>query len=383
MSTARTDSARIAVRKVLRDARDKNKWRKVVRFRLWMPVVLQLILIGLVMWYAESKFPGFINERNVTSVLFLAVPLAIVAMGQTHALLVGALDLSVGAMVTFGVVIASFLIGTDSSNVQILMGSAVILLAGVGLGLVNAGLIRGFKIPSIIATLATLSILNGISLTLRETSGGRIDRRLHRVAVGRVGPDPDRVHRGGAGRARVRLLVARQRLGPAAALGRVRRTVGQAQRRPDDLGPGTGDPARGAPRGGGLVLRDGPLEHRERADRRQLRARQHHGRRAGRRGAVRRPRHVPRCDGGLGAVGAHHHRAAVPRPDRRPRTDDHRHPRAGGDRPLPAGRPQGAGQAELQAGAPAGGRERPPKRAELPELYPDGVDFRWRRPGGR
>ena len=122
MSTARIDSARIAVRKVLRDARDKNKWRKMVRFRLWMPVVLQLILIGLVMWYAESKFPGFINERNVTSVLFLAVPLAIVAMGQTHALLVGALDLSVGAMVTFGVVIASFLIGTDSTNVQILIG---------------------------------------------------------------------------------------------------------------------------------------------------------------------------------------------------------------------------------------------------------------------
>ena len=190
MNTARTDSARIAVRKVLRDARDKNKWRKVVRFRLWMPVVLQLILIGLVMWYAESKFPGFINERNVTSVLFLAVPLAIVAMGQTHALLVGALDLSVGAMVTFGVVIASFLIGTDSTNVQILMGSAVILLAGVGLGLVNGGLILGFKIPSIIATLATLSILNGISLTLRETSGGRIDRRFTGWLSAEWGPIP-------------------------------------------------------------------------------------------------------------------------------------------------------------------------------------------------
>ena len=190
MSSARTDSARIAVRKVLRDARDKNKWRKVVRFRLWMPVVLQLILIGLVMWYAESKFPGFINERNVTSVLFLAVPLAIVAMGQTHALLVGALDLSVGAMVTFGVVIASFLIGTDSTNVQILMGSAVILLAGVGLGLANSGLILGFKIPSIIATLATLSILNGISLTLRETSGGRIDRRFTGWLSAEWGPIP-------------------------------------------------------------------------------------------------------------------------------------------------------------------------------------------------
>ncbi len=191
MSTEpRTATARLAVRKVLRDARDKNKWRKIIRFRLWMPVVLQLILIGLVMWYAETKFDGFINERNVTNVLFLAVPLAIVAMGQTHALLVGALDLSVGAMVTLGVVIASFLIGSDSTITQILLGSGAILLAGVVLGLVNGGLVLGFKIPSIIATLATLSILNGISLTLRETPGGSIDRDFTSWLSAEIGPIP-------------------------------------------------------------------------------------------------------------------------------------------------------------------------------------------------
>ena len=71
----------------------------------------------------QVKFPGFINHRNVTSILFLAVPLALVAMGQTHALLVGFLDLSVGAMVTLAVVIASFLIGPDSTTVHILLGS--------------------------------------------------------------------------------------------------------------------------------------------------------------------------------------------------------------------------------------------------------------------
>jgi cytosine/adenosine deaminase-related metal-dependent hydrolase/ribose/xylose/arabinose/galactoside ABC-type transport system permease subunit len=182
--------ARRAVRKVLRDARDVNEWRKIVRFRLWMPIVLQLILIGLVIWYTESQFPGFVNARNVTNVLFLAVPLAIVAMGQTHALLVGALDLSVGAMVTLGVVIASFLIGPESSTTEILFGSGVIFLAGLALGLVNAGLVLGFKIPSIIATLATLSILNGISLTLRGTPGGSIDRAFTDLLSAEVGSIP-------------------------------------------------------------------------------------------------------------------------------------------------------------------------------------------------
>ncbi|MGZ8620188.1 MAG: hypothetical protein ACXWYE_09820, partial [Actinomycetota bacterium] len=104
MST-RVDAARREFRKVLRDARDKNKWRKIVRFRLWMPVVLQLLLIVAVASYTNARFPGFINAANVTTILLLAVPLAIVAMGQTHALLVGSIDLSVGAMVTLGVVV--------------------------------------------------------------------------------------------------------------------------------------------------------------------------------------------------------------------------------------------------------------------------------------
>ncbi|MGZ5305791.1 MAG: amidohydrolase family protein [Actinomycetota bacterium] len=172
----RLDSARLAIRKVIRDARDKNKWRKIVRFRLWMPVVLQLLLIGAVAWYTSSRFPGFINRSNVTYILLLAVPLAVVAMGQTHALLVGYLDLSVGAMVTLGVVIASYLIGPDSTTTQILLGVGAIFGCGLVLGLVNAGLVLWLKIPSIIATLATLSILSGISLTLRETPGGVIDR---------------------------------------------------------------------------------------------------------------------------------------------------------------------------------------------------------------
>jgi len=47
----RVDAARRAVRKVLRDARDKNKWRKIVRFRLWMPVALQILLVAGLLWF--------------------------------------------------------------------------------------------------------------------------------------------------------------------------------------------------------------------------------------------------------------------------------------------------------------------------------------------
>ena len=186
----RVDAARRAVRKVLRDARDKNKWRKIVRFRMWMPVALQILLVASLLWYTTARFPGFINAYNIEQILILALPLIVAAIAQTHALLVGYLDLSVGGMIGLGVVVASFLMRAEASAGQILLGSAVVLLIGVALGLVNAGLVRGLKIPSIIATLATLSILDGISLTLRPTAQGVISEDLVTILTATVGPIP-------------------------------------------------------------------------------------------------------------------------------------------------------------------------------------------------
>ena len=190
ITTTRVDQARRQARKVLRNARDKNKWRKVVKVRLWMPVALQILLIAGLLWYTSSRFEGFLNQTNITNILLLAMPLAVAAIAQTHAILVGYLDLSVGAMISLGVVVASFLIGGDATTSQILIGSAAVLGCGLGLGLVNAGLVRGVKIPSIIATLATLSILDGIALTLRPTAQGIISPDLVAFLTARVGPIP-------------------------------------------------------------------------------------------------------------------------------------------------------------------------------------------------
>jgi cytosine/adenosine deaminase-related metal-dependent hydrolase/ribose/xylose/arabinose/galactoside ABC-type transport system permease subunit len=155
-----------------------------------MPVALQILLVAGLVWYTNSRFPGFVSASNVNRILILAIPIIVATLAQTHALLVGYLDLSVGAMISLGVVIASFMIGVEASVSQILIGSGVILLCGIVLGLVNAGLIRGIKIPSIIATLATLSILDGISLTMRPTAQGIINSGLVSVLTASVGAIP-------------------------------------------------------------------------------------------------------------------------------------------------------------------------------------------------
>jgi 5-methylthioadenosine/S-adenosylhomocysteine deaminase len=188
--SARLDAARRVVRKVLRDARDVNKWRKLARFRLWIPVVLQALLLAGLVLYASSRFPGFVRSTSVSQVLVLALPLIVATLGQTHALLMGYLDLSVAGMISLGVVIASYRMGPEATTAQVLTGVGIILLVALALGLVNAGLVRGLKVPSIIATLATVSILDGISLTLRPTAQGIIDPDLVGALRARVGPVP-------------------------------------------------------------------------------------------------------------------------------------------------------------------------------------------------
>ena len=190
MAPTRLEQARTLVRKILRNARDKDKWRKVIKFRLWMPVALQVVLVAALLWYTSTQFDNFLNTANISNILLLAVPLAVAAIAQTHAIIVGYLDLSVGAMISLGVVVASFLIGAEATTTEILIGVGAVLGCGVALGLVNAGLIRGVKIPSIIATLATLSILDGISLTLRPTAQGIISADFASLLTARVGPIP-------------------------------------------------------------------------------------------------------------------------------------------------------------------------------------------------
>ena len=167
-----------------------NRWRKIVKVRLWMPVALQVILVIGLVWFTNARFPGFVSSNNVNQILILALPLIVAAFAQTHALLVGYLDLSVGAMISLGVVVGSYLIGVDATVTDMLVGAGVIGLCALGLGLANAGLIRGVKMPSIIATLATMSILDGISLNLRPSAQGTISSDLVGWLTTSVGPVP-------------------------------------------------------------------------------------------------------------------------------------------------------------------------------------------------
>ena len=102
------------------------------------------------------------------------MPLALVSLGQTCALLVGGFDVSVAALMTFCVVVASYTMTFDTSGWALLPGGLALIAVGLATGIFNAVIIRVLKLPSIIATLGTFSILEGASLLLRDHPEGPI-----------------------------------------------------------------------------------------------------------------------------------------------------------------------------------------------------------------
>ncbi|HUK95693.1 MAG TPA: ABC transporter permease [Gaiellaceae bacterium] len=146
-----------------------------MRFRGWMPLVLLGALIVAVGAYTAARQDAFLTEYNINNLLLATMPLALVAIGQTNALLVGGFDVSVAALITMCVVTASFTLKPDETTFALFLGSLAILGVGLATGIFNATLIRVLKLPSIIATLGTLSILEGASLLLRDHPEGPIN----------------------------------------------------------------------------------------------------------------------------------------------------------------------------------------------------------------
>ena len=105
----------------------------------------------------------------------MTMPLALVSIGQTSALLVGGFDVSVGALMTLCVVIASYTMTPTTSRRGLIPGRSRSSAVGLATGIFNAILICVLRLPSIIATLGTFSILEGASLLLRDHPEGTIN----------------------------------------------------------------------------------------------------------------------------------------------------------------------------------------------------------------
>lgn len=125
---------------------------------------LPIIVVLMVIFFSVNS-DVFLSLPNFRNIGVSAAALAAVSFGQTFAILTAGLDLSVGAIVAL-VSIVGALVMRDYSVVA---GLAAALAMGAAVGAVNGLVVTRFKVFPFIATLAMMSIVSGLALSL---SGG-------------------------------------------------------------------------------------------------------------------------------------------------------------------------------------------------------------------
>jgi ribose transport system permease protein len=124
-------------------------------------VLVVLIIIGFI------ASPDFLTARNALNVITFSAIIAVLAVGQFFVILTGGIDLSVGSTVALSTVITAMLLQRGLPA-----GVAVVttLAACACIGFFNAVLIVWLRLAPFIATLATLSMVQGFSYIIQSTS---------------------------------------------------------------------------------------------------------------------------------------------------------------------------------------------------------------------
>ena len=123
------------------------------RYRREVSVALATALFGLVLLIVS---PSFFSRQNIADIFLANLPVLIVALGMTLVILAGEIDISVGSTFAICGVAAGLL---AKAGVPLILTVAGACMAGAALGAVNGGLVAYARIPSIVATLATMVAL--------------------------------------------------------------------------------------------------------------------------------------------------------------------------------------------------------------------------------
>jgi ribose/xylose/arabinose/galactoside ABC-type transport system permease subunit len=139
-----------------RSGQRSSALRRFVRRRELLLVVVTVAIFLIT--YLDNR--GFGENGYISFMLADAMPLAILAVGQTIVCLVRGIDLSVAGVLGMVAVSTGFLAQDNGASVWLMLPLALGL--GIGLGLINGLFVVFARIPPIIVTLGTLVVYQGV-----------------------------------------------------------------------------------------------------------------------------------------------------------------------------------------------------------------------------
>jgi ribose transport system permease protein len=133
---------------------------------LWLLPLGMLLLVAAWLAFKSDTFTG---SQNLLNLVGQATPLLLASLGQLMVVLIGGLDLSVGAVISLSTAILS----ADAPAWVLLPAT---FAAAAFVGLINGFAVARLHVHPIITTLSTMSLVQGVTLLIRPVAGGTVPR---------------------------------------------------------------------------------------------------------------------------------------------------------------------------------------------------------------
>jgi len=119
------------------------------------------VLVALALVFLAGRSDKFATLDNLLNQGRLMAEVGLVAMTMTFVIITGGIDLSVGSIIG----LVAILVGVFWQNLGLPLPIAVVLAMAVGTlgGVANGWIITRFRVPPLIATLATLALYRGLA----------------------------------------------------------------------------------------------------------------------------------------------------------------------------------------------------------------------------
>jgi ribose transport system ATP-binding protein len=152
-----------------------------------LAVAAMILILGA---YTSAHSDFFLTQRTLTNLMLIASALAFVSFAQLIVMLVGGIDLSVGPLTGLVVMVLSFLADEGTHGAAMVWAIAAVVGLAALVGLVNHLLSDVIKLGTVLATLVTFIVIQGVSQTLRSAPGGSISQDFVEAVTKRIGPIP-------------------------------------------------------------------------------------------------------------------------------------------------------------------------------------------------
>jgi ribose transport system permease protein len=138
---------------------------------------LLLVLLGI----TKLIQPSF-GASGLESLARAALPFAFATAAMAVVVIVGGIDLSVASIMAVCAVTAAVLM----QSMGAIPAVAITLLIGLGMGMINGGLIVLTRVPDIVVTLAMLFVWEGTALLILNAPGGTVHDWLEDSIAGTI-----------------------------------------------------------------------------------------------------------------------------------------------------------------------------------------------------